>query len=533
MSQLARCAVGYAGGLTAALLLLPASDAPGPSPAAAPAPDEASAPPPRPEQPPAAPDAAVEALCGTCHTRPGPDVLSRRSWAAIVSEMFLIIGAPSGVVGDVTRADAVRYFESRAPAHLPLRPDCRDSDPGPVRFQESSLGLEELRLPAVANVRLQPFSHPRLPDLVVSEMRTGRVLVGRIWSADPTPRTVGRVRHPGHTEVVDLDRDGTRELLVADLGRFYPSNATEGAVVWLRPAAGGGTEPGVLEPVHLASGLGRVADARAADLDGDEDLDLVVGAFGWRSGGALLWYENRTTSWAEPVFVGRLLDPRAGVVSAPVVDLDRDGRPDVVALISQEHEVVVAYTNAGGGEFESRELWRAPHPKWGHTGLEPTDLDGDGDTDLLFTSGDTFDTAADVLLPFHGVWWLENRGGGVFWFWELGSLYAAHRAEPADLDGDGDLDVAASGFLGDPAREWQTRARLPTVVWFEQRPGQTFVRHVLRTGALDHATLAAGDWDDDGDVDLVVGSYLWPDDTRPGTWPGVLVYENLRLGGGR
>ncbi|NIM61309.1 MAG: hypothetical protein GTN89_13845, partial [Acidobacteria bacterium] len=48
---------------------------------------------------------------------------------------------------------------------------------------------------------------------------------------------------------------------------------------------------------------------------------------------------------------------------------------------------------------------------------------------------------------YHGVEWLENRGNAEFSAHRVGSLYGAHSAEAVDLDGDGDLDVVASGFL--------------------------------------------------------------------------------------
>jgi hypothetical protein len=33
--------------------------------------------------------------------------------------------------------------------------------------------------------------------------------------------------------------------------------------------------------------------------------------------------------------------------------------------------------------------------------------------------------------------------------------------------------------------------------------------HVLETGACDHFSCAAGDWDSDGKIDLVLGNFSW------------------------
>lgn len=137
-----------------------------------------------------------------------------------------------------------------------------------------------------------------------------------------------------------------------------------------------------------------MADVQAADFDGDGDLDLVVAAFGWREVGSILLLENRTRDWAAPTFVPRRIDPRVGAIHVPVADLDRDGRPDFVALISQHHETIVAFLNAGGGRFRPQVIYAAPHPGWGSSGIHLVDMDRDGDLDVLLAHGDMLPTTA-------------------------------------------------------------------------------------------------------------------------------------------
>src|SRR5207247_2578308 len=132
-----------------------------------------------------------------------------------------------------------------------------------------------------------------------------------------------------HAEVVDLDGDGIKDLLVANLGSFLPTNHRKGSVVLLR-----GRADGTFQPFTLLQGVGRVADVQAADFRGVGKLDLVVAAFGWQQTGEILYLENRTTDWTRPNFVSRELDPRHGCIHVPVADLNGDGRPDFVALIS-------------------------------------------------------------------------------------------------------------------------------------------------------------------------------------------------------
>jgi hypothetical protein len=307
-------------------------------------------------------------------------------------------------------------------------------------------------------------------------------------------KAIARLSHPAHIEPVDLDKDGRGDFLVADLGSFQPADHTNGSVYWLR-----GRPDGSFVATAIATGLPRTSDARAADFDGDGDLDVIVGSFGWRTTGHLRLLENRTKDWRKPVFESKEVDPRTGAIHVPVVDIDKDGKPDFVALLAQQHESVIAFVNAGAGKpFTQKTIYQAPHPNWGSSGIDLTDLDKDGDVDVLLTHGDTFDDF--VLKPYHGIIWLENTGTFPFVARPLATLPGAQRAQATDLDGDGDLDIVASAFVSGEATP-----RLASLVWLEQVAPGRFERHTLEGGAPQHATLDLGDVDGDGKPDIVVG----------------------------
>jgi hypothetical protein len=290
--------------------------------------------------------------------------------------------------------------------------------------------------PLVANVAFLDLDGKGSPLVVAAEMGDGLVLGADPARPDGRLQVLGRVPHPAHVATADLDADGRRDLLVADLGVMAPSDDAKGSVVWLRGRPDGG-----FSAFTLAGGLPRVADVQAADFDGDGDLDLVVAAFGWRWIGGIYLLENRTTDWTRPSFVRRELDSRTGPIHVPVADLNGDGREDFVALIAQQHETVVAFLGDGRGGFRRETVDVAPHPGWGSSGLSLVDFDLDGDLDALVTNGDMLDDFR--VKPDHGIRWLENRGRFPWVPHRIAGLPGAARARAVDVDGDVDLVVGS------------------------------------------------------------------------------------------
>ena len=286
---------------------------------------------------------------------------------------------------------------------------------------------------------------------------------------------MAQLRHPAHIEPVDLDKDGLLDLLVADLGSFVPEDHHNGSIVLLRGQKNGRFVP----TTHRAKGC-RGSPTRAPPTS--MATAISISSSPCSAGGAPATSRRSKTGPA----TGRsrassptVVDQRTGSIHVPIADVNGDGKPDFIALLAQEHEAVVAFVNNGKGlSFTPNTIYAAPHPNWGSSGIALVDLDKDGDLDVLLTHGDTFDDF--VLKPYHGVQWLENDGKGHLREHALANLPGAQRAEAADVDGDGDLDVVATAMVAGGGGE--LGPGLASLVWLEQTQPRVFTRHTIEMG---------------------------------------------------
>lgn len=457
--------------------------------------------------PPSAPSVAMDEtqlflLCGTCHALPPADVLPKSRWPYVVQYMNRVIieyelGPPGRPLTPTEEQAVIDHYVAHAPEALPdLRPVATTS---PLRFEGAFFGdaSDPSRdgTPFIANVTTADLDRNGTTDVVICDARGGRVTWTR--SEDGfSERTLADLEAPGRAAVVDADGDGDLDIAVAVLGATEPTDEPVGSAVLLR---NGGDQRFTVETLH--SGVGRVADLRPGDFDGDGDVDFVMAVFGGWTTGHLSWLENTGTGYEE-----RRLYDKNGTIDAIPTDLDGDGDLDIVALVSQGHEEIVAFVNQGGDgpdpAFAPHLLWAAPHPIWGSAGMELVDLDQDGDTDILFTNGDALDIDA-APKPYHGVQWLENLGapdGLTYAYHDLLRLYGAYRATAVDLDGDDDLDVVVTSLYN----KWDEQGRY-SLGWLRHTEPGTFAFHPIAVQPSHLVTAIAEDLDGDGRPDILAG----------------------------
>lgn len=451
-------------------------------------------------------EAKVVAFCSACHVMPPAESFPRDAWHHEVMrgyEFYVQSGRKD--LDPPPPKEAIAYYRSRAPKELDLKAilDSAKAAAPPMKVEEiARVQTNDPVPPGLAFLATGGILAEEKSKIYAADMRRGEILELETGKEPEWTVRYRGLRNPCHLEATDLDNDGKRDAVIADLGSYNPEDHAFGRVLWLRSR-----EEGRYSIAELLSGVGRIADARPGDFNGDGILDLVVAEFGWQKTGAI-WLLTQTTldNQGRPELDKKKLLEIHGTSHVPVGDFDGDGKLDFVALISQEHERIVLFRNLGDGNFEQKVLWRAPDPAFGLSGIEVVDLDKDGDLDCLFTSGDTFDSP--YLKPSHGIHWLENRGDDGFAYQRIAHLLAAYSAKAGDLDGDGDLDLIASCWAPRELPSGIDPATMPAVVCGMQTVKGEFEMSVLHRGAPRYVALALSDLDADGDLDIAAGSHL-------------------------
>jgi hypothetical protein len=346
------------------------------------------------------------------------------------------------------------------------------------------------------------------------------------WFESPgNPRTGTWVEHPigketlegAHSlQVADFDGDGESDVLTAEMH----TSRKKRVLVYLN-------RKGAFEPLVLARTGSH--NMQAGDIDGDGDIDIVGKNYAG-PGRVIEMWENQTSDskrWKYVSIDGNRPKSEKGKMGLCFTDADRDGFTDVVAGS-------FLYSNPGGN-WEGK--WKRTRIVDGMDIYFATDVDGDSDCDLIGIIGDTVywtestdekatswnthsvgkvakgrtqGTFKAKLVPGEKPQIVFTRGQNLYVLqipadparspWPLSLISTENEEEGlavGDIDGDGDLDIAAVQSDGHH------------VIWLEN-PGSLSVQwktHVVGGQESDSQTwmdrIALADLNGDRRLDIV------------------------------
>jgi len=435
-----------------------------------------------------------------------------RTLVLMVVILFLLLGIPYFLISyqakqkGMTRREVINRIANRTGEKKEPSFEVQNATIGKkIDFlTPSPVGLPFNNPPFISNVATVDLDGDGLLDIIVCDCKSNSVNWIRQNPVGVFTETVlaDSLGAPAHVQVVDFDKDGDKDILVATLGVIFPSNDKIGSVVILE---NDGTNH--FKKHVVIDKVARVSDVRAGDLDGDGDMDLAVAQFGYDDG-ETRWIEN-LGNWK---FKSHILQNLSGPINVELVDIDNDGDLDIISLVSQEWEEIYAYINDGKGNFTSKLLWGSSNEDFGSSGIYICDLDKDGDPDILYTNGDAFDYIPPKGKPWHGVQWLENKGNLNFEFHRICKFIGAYNARPVDIDHDGDLDIfCVSGF-----NLWDN-PESQSFIWLENTGNMQFTLHDIANKPTHLLTLEPGDFNNDGEMDFVTGGmHAYPPYDRMG-----------------
>lgn len=221
--------------------------------------------------------------------------------------------------------------------------------------------------------------------------------------------------------MADFDRDGDLDILAAD--------AVRGVNIYFNDGTGSFLD---LPQVLFDNDMSEIKGATAGDLDGDGDIDFVIGDF---FGSDRVYFNDGSGTFYDS---GQRLGNDYHTWKMALGDLDGDGDLDLVAA-SRWDQPLIVYFNDGNGQFTNPGMDLGLFDAYD---VKLADVDADGDIDIIV--GASIEPVTGRLSRI-----FLNDGSGHFT--DSGQNLGVPNCETkeiglGDLDNDGDFDLILGNY---------------------------------------------------------------------------------------
>ncbi len=274
----------------------------------------------------------------------------------------------------------------------------------------------------------------------------------------------------------DLDGDGRADLVAV----CYQSQSFPPYDDWRNFIHFNGVGGLEIEPSWISADQVHSGDVKIADINGDGFPDLVVGNGGSAYAPNSIYFGSATGPATSP---GWTDNQPAWTNAIEVVDLDDDGWLDLVTAnqgrgSGDDFRPLFAYRN-NAGTLASTPFWQSAEAAIQNS-VASADLDGDGDPDIATAKWVNFQSAI-----------YENMDGtpGTTPIWTSGDTGTERGVALADFDGDGRPDVLLG--VGN------------TLTVYRNNGDGTYTTTWTAGTTASHQDLLVADFDGDGRPDIV------------------------------
>ena len=300
---------------------------------------------------------------------------------------------------------------------------------------------------------------------------------------------------------IDIDNDGLKDLVCGS--ETTSASSLSIGLWWLR-----NNGDATWTRHEIDGGFANVMSVEIVDLDKNGHPDVL--ASGWNAHQIAYWKNSGGTipTWTKVVVKANFNNAH----DAHALDVDQDSLIDIVGVSANLGQVVIWYQKEDGGFSEQTIDNSFP----GVRAVALADYNNDGNIDV---------SAVSATKNQLTVYYADNQNP-VVWTKEIinSTLNGAHEVIGFDADNDGDVDMLTSAYNSNQIDIWKNNGANP-VVWTREPVGC----HIGVNRALP------ADFDGDGDFDVVAtGKYptsklsiWWNQGGIPNTYSETIINDQL------